>query len=222
MIATMDPPDSGGNGRLEAASASRNQQPIGDVLAGVIGERACTIIEIASGTGQHAAGFVERFATVIWHPSDISDTALASIRAWRETSDKDRFRAPVRLDVTGQAWRRGATIAGLPDACDGVIAVNMAQVAPWAATQGLFEGAGKRVRPGGFALMYGPYSKGGVHTAPSNAEFDAALKARNRDWGVRDVDDIAAVAAESGFDLADTIAMPANNTMLIFRRSRRG
>lgn len=195
--------------KQHAPATDRNREPIREVLARELPQRG-TVLEIASGSGEHAVAFARAFPAVTWQPSDPDERALASIAAWRAEAALPNLAAPVRLDVTS-AW----PIAH----ADAIVCINMVHIAPWEAALALFAGAGRLLAAGALLFLYGPYRFGGVFTAPSNEAFDASLRARDPRWGVRDVDDLRAAAAGQGFDLRDTVALPANNHALVFRRA---
>lgn len=195
--------------RRSAPAAQRNREPIAEVLAGWLPERG-TVLEVASGTGEHAAYFAGRFPDLDWQPSDVHAEALASIRAWRAEAALPNLRAPVVIDAAAPDW----PVEGV----DAVLNINMAHISPWSASLGLIAGAKRLLAPGSPLILYGPWLKDDIPTAPSNLAFDADLKARDPDWGLRRVEDFAAAAARNGFELADTRAMPANNLMLLLKR----
>jgi SAM-dependent methyltransferase len=194
---------------LLSPAVTRNRDPILAVLRRVLPDRG-TVLEIASGTGEHAAYFAARLPDLIWQPSDVDPDALASIEAHGEAANSPNLRAPVTLDVTAPAWP--VTQA------DAVISMNMIHISPWAAAQGLMAGAARLLADGAPLYLYGPFKENGEHTAPSNAAFDASLKARDPRWGVRDTGDVRALADSHGFDFIERVAMPANNLSLVFRR----
>lgn len=194
--------------KYNAPAALRNQAPIAEVLKQIIPAGA-RVLELASGSGQHALYFSQELSGVIWQPSDLSDEALASIAAYREESDQARFLAPIRVDASAPPW-------GLSD-LDAILCVNMIHISPWQSSIGLFAGGGAALKPGGALITYGPYRFDGVFTAPSNRDFDADLKRRNPQWGVRDVADLSKLAAAHGFKLESTHSLPANNHMLVWR-----
>ena len=196
--------------RQAAPAAERNSGPILEVLRGIL-PGAGKALEIASGTGQHVAIFAQAFPEIDWQPSDPSPEARKSIAAW--ASALANIRAPLALDVTEAGWAEGA---GGP--FDALLCINMLHISPWTACEGLMRGAGRLLTPGGLLYLYGPYKRGGAHTAPSNAEFDASLRQRDPSWGVRDLDDVAACAASQGLVLERSVDMPANNFSLILRR----
>jgi SAM-dependent methyltransferase len=194
---------------LLSPAVARNRDPILAVLRRVLPDRG-TVLEIASGTGEHAAYFAAHLPTLIWQPSDVDPEALASIEAHRAAANAPNLRAPVMLDVTAPAWP-------VPQA-DAVVSMNMIHISPWTAAQGLMAGAGRRLAAGAPLYLYGPFKENGEHTASSNAAFDASLKARDPQWGVRDLGDVRALAASHGLDFVERVAMPANNLSLVFRR----
>jgi hypothetical protein len=196
--------------RRSAPAALRNRQPIADVLAEWLPARGL-VLEIASGTGEHAACFAERFPDLEWQPSDADKDALASIAAWREEFRLRNLRPPLVID---------ASIADWPiDYADALLSINMVHISPWAAALGLLDGASRLLRAGTPLILYGPWLKEDVATAPSNLVFDADLKRRNGSWGLRGVEDFTAAATERGFTAEQFRAMPANNMMLLFRRA---
>jgi SAM-dependent methyltransferase len=194
--------------KQHAPAAARNREPIRAVLAREL-PRHGTVLEIASGSGEHAIAFAGAFPGVAWQPSDASEPAVASIAAWRAEAQLANLRPPIALDVTAATW----PIAH----ADAIVCINMIHIAPWEATLGLFAGAARLLAPGALLYLYGPYRFAGAFTAASNAEFDRSLRARDPRWGVRDVGELGAVALAHGFALRDTIAMPANNHSLVFR-----
>jgi hypothetical protein len=194
---------------LLAPAVARNRDPILAVLRQHL-PASGTVLEIASGTGEHAAYFAPQFPQLIWQPSDTNPDALASIEAHRAAANAPNLRAPIELDVTAARWPIAQA--------DAMVSINMIHIAPWEAAQGLFAGAARLLAAGQVLYLYGPFKQNGEHTAPSNAEFDASLRASDPRWGVRDVVDVRALADEHGFDFGARVAMPANNLSLVFRR----
>jgi len=196
--------------RHVAPAAERNREPILSVLRRVL-PASGQVLEIASGTGQHIVHFAAALPGLTWQPSDPDEAARESIAAWTAHAGLANVRAPLALDVLQAPW-------GV-DAAQAVVCINMIHIAPWAAAQALFAGAGRLLAPGGVLFLYGPYRRGGAHTAPSNAAFDAQLRAADPAWGVRDLEDVAALGEAAGLALEEVVPMPANNFSLVFRRS---
>ena len=211
MRATSKP-----SARQFSPSAARNCEPIREVLTRVL-PRKGIVLEIGSGTGEHAIYFAKALTNLVWIPSDPDAPSRASIEAWIATEDLANVRAPVAIDVRGAVW-------GVEDDApfDAMISLNMVHIAPWEAALGLLAGAGRLLRPNGVLFFYGPFMLGGTHTAASNAAFDADLKRREPRWGVRDLDDLIAEATPHGLELCEVVAMPANNLSLVFVKTSRG
>jgi SAM-dependent methyltransferase len=193
-----------------APAAGRNREPILAVLRGWL-PQAGLVLEVASGSGEHAVWFAGALPGLTWQPTDRDEAALASIAAWRVQSGLANVQPPALLDASAPAsWPVARA--------DAIVAINMIHISPWASTLGLMAGAARVLTPGGVLFLYGPYRVGGAHTAPSNADFDASLRARDAKWGVRDLEDVAAAADAAGLDLAAQITMPANNFSVVFRK----
>lgn len=186
--------------RLQFPATLRNRGPLLDVLAPRL--PSGTVLEVASGSGEHGVFFAGALPHVTWQPTDLADEHLASIDAWRE--GMRNVLPALRLDVCG-VWPTGPYAA--------VFCANMVHIAPWEAAVGLFAGAATVTD---LLITYGPYKRGGVHTAQSNATFDASLRARDPSWGVRGIEELEAIAA--GFCLREVIEMPANNLTLVWGR----
>ena len=195
--------------RQNAPATTRNREPILGVMRRFLPARGF-VLEIASGTGEHAAYLSAHFPELVWQPSDVSAGALASIEAWREEGSAQLL-APIRLDVTDDPWP--------VDEVQAVVNINMIHISPWEACRALMRGAGQILAPGGLLLTYGPYRLGGQHTAPSNEAFDASLRERDPAWGVRDLEDVIAEAESCGLVFEERVAMPANNFTVIYRRN---
>jgi hypothetical protein len=170
-----------------------------------------TVLEIASGTGEHAVYFATELPHLAWQPTERDAFALRSIKAYAAEMNLANLKAPFALDATAATWPIGKA--------DAVVAINMIHIAPWGAAEGLMAGAERVMEPGGILYLYGPFKEKGVHTAPSNEAFDANLRAHNKDWGVRDIGDVVKLAARHRLDLAERIEMPTNNLSLVFQRS---
>ena len=196
--------------RLQAPAASRNREPILAVLRRVL-PASGTVLEVASGSGEHVVFFAAALPSLTWQPSDPDPDARASIDGWRAESGLTNVRPAVGLDARAAAWP--------VDPADAVVCINMIHIAPWEAAVGLFCGSATLLGPGAPLVLYGPFAEGGRHTAPSNEVFDASLRARDPAWGVRDLDHVAVEARRWGFALAETVAMPANNRTVVFRRT---
>jgi hypothetical protein len=196
-------------GLRSAPAALRNREPIAEVLRGWL-PASGLVLEVASGTGEHAAFFASLFPQLEWQPSDTDPLALGSIEARQADSGLANLRQPIVLDVTMDRWP--------VDAAAAVLSINMVHISPWTAALGLLDGASKLLQPGAPLILYGPWIVAGVETAPSNLAFDADLKARDPSWGLRRVEDFEAEAGLRGFALADQRGMPANNRMLLFIR----
>ena len=198
--------DLGEGVRRQAPAAARNVEPIGDVLADWLPSTG-TVLEIASGTGEHALAFAHRFPNLVWQPSDPDPQALASIEAWRREGPANLF-PPLRLNVCDAEWPVSQA--------DAVLCINMVHISPWEASLGLLDGAAKLLRAGAPLILYGPWLEEQVDTAPSNLAFDQSLRARDPRWGLRRVGDFAVEAARCDLVLVERRAMPANNIMLRF------
>ncbi|OHZ04088.1 DUF938 domain-containing protein [Salinicola sp. MIT1003] len=199
----------GADRRLSSPSARRNREPILAVLRSALPQTG-RVLEIASGSGEHAVHFARHLAPLCWQPSDPSETALASIAAWREAEALGNLAAPVCLDVTEQ-W------PVLPDLV-AIVCINLLHISPWDASEALFAEAGRRLPAGGVLVVYGPFRRHGKHTAPSNAAFDADLRSRDSRWGVRDLEAVEALAGDNGLRCEATHELPANNLCIVWRR----
>lgn len=221
---------SGADARQFAPATERNRQPILGVLQNVLPPEG-TVLEVSSGTGEHAVFFGPHLAPRLWIPSDPDPVAQASIAAWRSHQSTTNVLPPLSLDTRAALWPvESAAIQqrGLPSqlaALDlekhpirAVVNINMIHIAPWAACLGLMAGAERILPTGGILYLYGPYKRNGAHTAPSNAAFDQSLRSRNPDWGIRDLADVVAAAHQHSLTLLDTYAMPANNLSVVFQK----
>ena len=203
-------------GRLDAPAFHRNHEPIWQVLAPHLAAARGAVLELGSGTGQHTVTFAARTPALTWYPSDLQETHLTSIDAWRAQTGLANVAPPQRIDLTeaGWTWTPGGPLAAM-------LCINVLHISPWSVSENLIAGAGRLLAPDGRLFVYGPFKRDGAHTAPSNAEFDLSLRGRNAAWGVRDTHDLAAVAAASGLTLTDIVPMPANNFVLVFAREDR-
>ena len=196
--------------KQHAPATERNREPIREVLERELPATG-TVLEIASGSGEHAVHFARSFPHLTWQPSDPDPRARASIAAWRDEAGLTNLAAPVELEVTAP-W------PSVVDQVAAIVCINMVHISPWESALALFAGAGARLAPGALLYTYGPYRFDGV-TAPSNEDFDRSLKGRDPRWGVRDVRDLTTAAAAHGLVLRGAVAMPANNHSLMFRRA---
>lgn len=195
--------------RRFAPATARNCDPILDVLGPLLPE-AGLVLEVASGTGEHVVHFAQARPGLVWQPTDPSPEARESIAAWAEVEGLPNVRAPLALDAAVEDW----PVAHI----DAAVCINMLHISPWAATQGLMKGAGKRLTPGGLLYIYGPFRRADTPTAPSNEAFDADLKGRDARWGLRMLEDVRAEAESNGLGFEGFVEMPANNLSLIFRK----
>jgi Protein of unknown function (DUF938) len=211
--------------RQYAPATARNQEPILKILLEVLPPTG-TVLEISSGTGEHAIFFAPKLQPRKWIPSDPNPEARSSIAAWQQYSTAENLYAPIALDASDPTW--AIEQAELPEALQGldlqqypieaIVNINMIHIAPWSACLGLMAGAGRILPPSGILYLYGPYKQNGRHTAPSNEAFDQSLRSRNPDWGVRDLDAVVAAAQTQNLSLVNVYPMPANNLSIVFRR----
>jgi SAM-dependent methyltransferase len=210
----MPPPEA--DGRLDAGAFHRNHAAIWSVLAPFLQGPTGNVLEIGSGTGQHAAEFARQAPGMTWWPSDLRESHIRSIAAWRAYAKLGNLQAPVRLDASQSDWRLSEH--GLPQEFAAIFCANVIHIAPWAVAQGLFAGAGRHLQADGRLFLYGPFKRDGVHNAPSNATFDANLRRDNPEWGVRDTADLRTLANANGLRFVELIEMPSNNAVLVFER----
>lgn len=196
--------------KRHAPATLRNRDAIAAVLADWLPETG-TVLEVASGSGEHVVHFAAAFPHLEWQPSDPDPAGLISIAAYRAEAGLANIAPPRALDASAPEWPI--------DRVDAVLCINMVHISPWQATLGLFAGAARLLAAGAPLILYGPYIEPDVPTAASNLAFDASLRARDPAWGLRDTDAVKRVAAEVGFAFAERRAMPANNLMLLFRRT---
>lgn len=198
-----------GDSRLFAPATQRNRDAILAVLRDVLPPSG-RVLEVASGSGEHVVHFAQALPGLTFLPSDPSPQALDSIAAWTRDARTPNVLPPVLLDAMGNDWP--------VEACDAILCINMVHIAPTAAAQGLFRNAGRLLAPGAPLYLYGPYRRPGRELEPGNAAFDASLRQRNPEWGLRDLDEIGAMANAAGFAAAEIVEMPANNLSLVFRK----
>ena len=194
--------------RRSAPAALRNREPIAEVLAEWLPPSGL-VLEIASGSGEHAIHFAKAFPDLEWQPSDAHADALASIAAWRTAAGLPNVRAPLTIDAASADWPIGKA--------DALLNINMVHISPWASALGLIAGAARVLPAGAPLILYGPWLKDDIATVPSNLAFDADLRRRDSEWGLRRVEDFTAAASQHGLSLIETRAMPANNLMLLLR-----
>ena len=195
-----------------APATARNREPIRQALAELLPGRPCTVLEVASGSGEHALWMARSLPQVTWAPTEATVDGLAAVEAWRALCPDlfDRVLLPVLIDAARPPWP-GAPV-------DVVFVANLTHIAPWSATRGLVEGAAARLAAGGLLLIYGPFNEGGGFTGPGNAAFDADLRTRNPEWGLRDRETMDATASAYGFVVEPVRDMPAANRLLVYRR----
>lgn len=208
--APWTPGEGGREDRRHAPATLRNRDAIAAVLAEWLPEVG-TVLEVASGSGEHVIHFAAVFPQFHWQPSDPDLAGLTSIAAWSAEAGLANIAPPLALDASASDWPI--------DRADAVLCINMVHISPWEATQGLFAGAARLLARGAPLILYGPYVEPDVPTADSNLAFDASLRSRDPAWGLRDTDDVKAAAAQAGLAFAERRAMPANNLMLLFRRT---
>jgi len=207
------------DGRLDAAAFHRNHQAIWAVLQPFLAGKSGDVVEAGSGTGQHVVELARHTPDITWWPSDLNAQHLKSIAAWRAHAGLANVRAPLRIDLSDTAWCAEMQDGSGPSKLLAVFCANVIHIAPWRVAEGLFAGAGRYLRADGRLFLYGPFKRGGKHTAVSNAVFDTSLRERDPEWGVRDVEALERLAANVGLALIDIAEMPANNLVLTFGRS---
>ena len=204
------PGDSGEAEKRHAPATLRNRDAIAAVLAGWLPPSG-TVLEVASGSGEHVVHFAAAFPHLDWQPSDPDPAGLTSIAAWRVEAGRTNIAPPRALDAAEPDWPT--------ERADAILCINMVHISPWEATLGLFAGAARLLAPGAPLILYGPYIEADEPTAESNLAFDASLRSRDPAWGLRDADTVRSAARDAGLSFAERRAMPANNLMLLFRRT---
>jgi SAM-dependent methyltransferase len=199
------------DGCLDAPAFHRNREAIADALVPFLEDHTGDVLEIGSGTGQHAVDMASRMPSITWWPTDFNDNHLRSIAAWRRYANLPNLKEPVRLDARAADWRLKER--GLPDSFTAIFCANVIHIAPWSVAEGLFAGANRHLRAGRQFWLYGPFRREGKHNAPSNAAFDESLRRQNPEWGVRDT------AQRSNLAFKHTYELPSNNAILTFERS---
>ena len=202
--------------RRYAPATERNREPILEVLRQILPPTG-TILEISSGTGEHAIYMAPQLAPHRWLPSDPNPEARASIMAWQQATPCDRLYPPIDLDASSPHWSIESAESFKLDPITAIVNINMIHIAPKSAYLGLIAGASRILPNQGILYLYGPFKQEGVHTAPSNTAFDESLRAQNPEWGIRDLSEIATVAATHNLHLHNIFTMPANNLSVVFR-----
>ncbi len=210
--AGLPPPEA--DGRLDAPAFHRNHAAILTVLTQLFADRTGDVLEIGSGTGQHAVEFSRGLPQVTWWPTDYFESHIRSIAAWRHYSKLTNLRPPTQLDASQNDWRLAER--GLPQLFAAMFCANVVHIAPWSVTEGIFAAAGRHLANDGQLLLYGPFRRDGAHNSPGNEKFDEGLRRDNPEWGVRDTADLKKLGEANGIRLAELIEMPANNAVLAF------
>jgi hypothetical protein len=208
------------DGRLDAPAFHRNHPAIRAVLQEYLAGKSGEVIEAGSGTGQHVVDFARHFPEVTWWPSDLNEHHLKSISAWLAYAGLPNIRPPLRIDLSDPAWCPELHDGRGPAELLAVFCANVIHIAPWRVAEGLFAGAGRYLGANGRLFLYGPFKRGGKHTAISNAVFDSSLRERDPEWGVRDIEELQQLASNVGLALIEIAEMPANNFTLVFERSK--
>jgi SAM-dependent methyltransferase len=209
------------DGRLDAPAFHRNHQAIWAVLQKFLAGKSGDVLEAGSGTGQHVAEFARHSPEITWWPSDLNEQHLKSIAAWRAHAGLSNIRPPLRIDLSDPAWCPEMHDGSGPGKLLAVFCANVIHIAPWRVAEGLFAGAARCLRADGRLFLYGPFRRGGRHTALSNAVFDSSLRDNDPEWGVRDVEALETLATSVDLKLIEIAEMPANNLILVFERSKR-
>ena len=205
--------------RLDAPTFHRNHKPILAVLQDVFAGRSGHVVEIGSGSGQHIHAYAEAMADLVWWPTDVSPRHLESIEAWRAHSEAENLMPPVELDASASDWEFGKPGRPPAENLTALFSANVIHISPFTVARGLIAAAARHLGPDGQLMFYGPFMRNGVHTAESNARFDASLRAENPEWGVRDTADLNALAAAQSLEMRRMVEMPANNFVLVYGRA---
>ena len=201
--------------KRSAPATERNREAILSVLQDYLPNQG-TVLEIASGTGQHAVFFAQQLTPRFWLPTDLDPTNIASIAAWRVEAGAANLLLPRQLDVRDPAW---LIDCHLPAPISAIVNINMLHISPWSCCEALFAGAAEVLNQSGVVILYGPFKRDGLHTAPSNAAFDEQLRSQDSAWGVRDLKAVVDIAVEQGFARQNVIEMPANNLSVVFDKT---
>lgn len=202
--------------RQHTPATQRNREPILEVLMQVLPTTG-SVLEVASGTGEHAVYFAPRLFPRQWIPSDPNPLHRASIAAWRKHVPCETLHPPLEIDVREPVWIVEKEIPFHPSPITAIVNINMLHISPWDACLGLMAGAGRILSSGGILYLYGPLKRDGKHTAPSNAAFDEYLRAQNSEWGVRNLEDVVTAASTHNLSLVNVYQMPANNFSVVFK-----
>jgi hypothetical protein len=208
------------DGRLDAAAFHRNHQAIRTMLQRFLAGKSGDVVEAGSGTGQHVVDFASHIPEIIWWPSDLNEQHLKSINAWRTHAGLANIRPPLRIDLSDSTWCPQMHDGSGPGELLAVFCANVIHIAPWRVAEGLFAGAAHYLRADGRLFLYGPFKRGGRHTAISNAVFDSSLRERDPEWGVRDIEALKELAGRVGLVLVEIVEMPANNLIVMFERTK--
>ena len=201
--------------RLFFPATERNRRPIGDLLSQLL-PAAGAVLELASGSGEHAVCFQQRFTNLLWQASDPDPDHRASIDAWiRYQGLSNVMPAALNLDVEERPWPLPQTIGASLNA---VVCINLLHISPANCTNAVLEESALLLPSGAPLIIYGPFMRNGAHTSASNAAFDRSLRERNNQWGLREVSLVTSLAANAGFKIDDVVPMPANNLTLVLRR----
>jgi uncharacterized protein DUF938 len=207
------------DGRLDAAAFHRNHAAIWAVLEKFLRGKTGDVIEAGSGTGQHVVCFAGHTPAITWWPSDLNDNHLRSIAAWIAHQNLTNVRPPLRIDLSNPEWCAEMSDGRGPGKLLAVFCANVVHIAPWRVAEGLIAGAARYLQADGRLFLYGPFKRDGKHTALSNAVFDTSLRENNPEWGVRDIQEMTALAQRNGLTLTEIVDMPANNLILAFERA---
>ena len=201
--------------KRSAPATERNREAILSILQNYLPNQG-TVLEIASGTGQHAVFFAQQLTPRFWLPTDLDPTNMASIAAWREEADVANLLLPRQLDVRDSSW---LIDCDFPAPISAIVNINMLHISPWSCCEALFAGAAEVLNQSGVVILYGPFKRDGLHTAPSNAAFDEQLRSQDSAWGVRDLKAVVDIAVEQGFACQNVIEMPVNNLSVVFDKT---
>ena len=201
--------------KRSAPATERNREAILSILQNYLPNQG-TVLEIASGTGQHAVFFAQQLTSRFWLPTDLDPTNIASIAAWRVEAGAANLLLPRQLDVRDSSW---LIDCDLPAPISAIVNINMLHISPWSCCEALFAGAAEVLNQSGVVILYGPFKRDGLHTAPSNAAFDEQLRSQDSAWGVRDLKAVVDIAVEQGFACQNVIEMPVNNLSVVFDKT---